>query len=407
MKVVLPLLGVVIMLGASVFAVLYPVEPTMPVYLELAGRLRSGPIFPSFEPLGYAWLISLVPVHDVVASAKLLHLISYWCLGGAVVLFGLASLRRIHTDTGGANLRSSLIVVLCVLLLAHPYVIVNLVRINDNNVAVAAVFGLFALISGGLTGVSSRSRWLQLIGTGSLLGFLLHIRPNAISLLPLLAFDAYRRTRSLPQPARQFAARSSVSLAAVAAVYCLLAVVMAGRPFFWPTNGPYNAFAGNNPASLGVLKTDYNAEASLDQGLRSCGIGASARSVDGRTLVECAARFAVRHPQQLGALVAYKFYNLMFRPNLRLSDSLAQALLQGLLVGLPIFWWTCNLWTLVRTGEVFDCTATLFVLLYALPFALTNSDPRFRLPLDAVYVASFVFYLGRLGQGGPTFGMRA
>ena len=37
----------------------------------------------------------------------------------------------------------------------------------------------------------------------------------------------------------------------------------------------------------------------------------------------------------------------------------------------------------------------LFILLYAAPFALTNADPRFRIPLDVVYAMSaLAFALG-------------
>ena len=39
--------------------------------------------------------------------------------------------------------------------------------------------------------------------------------------------------------------------------------------------------------------------------------------------------------------------------------------------------------------------AIVFIAVYAAPFLLTNSDPRFRIPFDAVYALSAFLYLAQ------------
>ncbi len=56
-----------------------PVEATMPVYRDLARVLRAGPVASSFEPLGYPWLISLIPSASLDAAVKILTISTCGC----------------------------------------------------------------------------------------------------------------------------------------------------------------------------------------------------------------------------------------------------------------------------------------------------------------------------------------
>ncbi|MDP2389254.1 MAG: hypothetical protein Q8N52_02905, partial [Acidobacteriota bacterium] len=99
-------------------------------------------------------------------------------------------------------------------------------------------------------------------------------------------------------------------------------------------------------------------------------------------------RFVVEQPMALARVTGFKLYNFLLRPNLRLSHSPASWLVQFAMVMVPLGWWAVTLMVLTREGRLLDPVTTAFVVAYALPFVLTNSDPRFRLPLDAVYVVS-------------------
>jgi hypothetical protein len=53
-----------------------------------------------------------------------------------------------------------------------------------------------------------------------------------------------------------------------------------------------------------------------------------------------------------------------------------------------LLWCLASAAIFVTLRRVMDPIATAFVAAFVLPFAFTNSDPRFRLPLDAVLAMS-------------------
>jgi hypothetical protein len=359
--------------AAALLAAWRPVELTMPVYLELAAGLRQGPLATSFEPLGYPWLIAMFPGATIEASAKGLHL---FCYAALVSLVAWLTART----TGFRWLP-----VLCaVAILFNPYVLVNLYRLNDNNVNVPMVLGVFALTTS-IPGYADRSRLLAMAASGAALGALVLVRPNATSLVPAVLFAYWWHVR--PRLAG-VVATGAVVVAAAGLVFALLAAVVTGRPDFWPGNGAYNMFAGNNPAALPALVVDYNAEPSLTAGLAWCGVATEARGVAPSVYTRCTWRFILEQPTAFARVTAYKLYNFLLRPNLRLSHTAGARLAQFAMAGVPLAWWAVTLVVLARTGRLMDPVATAFVTAYALPFVLTNSDPRLRLPLDAVYVVS-------------------
>lgn len=173
-------------------------------------------------------------------------------------------------------------------------------------------------------------------------------------------------------------------------VYLAASLVVAGRPLFWPKNGPYNLFAGSNLSARDSLVTEYNAEPSLPQAMSWCGQAEPARTAPPAVLLRCFRRFVLESPLQAVSVTAFKFYNLILRPNLRLADSATEKAVQVGMVMVPLFWWGLNLYALLSTGRPVDPYAMAFILLFALPFIVTNSVPRFRLPLDAIYAASLM-----------------
>lgn len=363
-------------LVASVLLMRRPMEATMPAYGVLAERLSDAPVAESFEPLGYSFLIASMPGDTIDQQAKRLHFVCYlvlaaltgWCLSRTAASHPLAS-----TMAAAA-------------ILFNPYVLINLFRLNDNNVNVPAIAALFMVLRWSM-GIAEAHRPRLLACASALLGVVMSVRPNALTLMGVLGPVGGMREWVAGRRAR--AAASALTVAGIAALaYLACAWTITGRPLFWPSNGPYNLFAGNNPASMSMLVSEYNAETSLPMGLRWCGIDQPLRSVDAATFTSCTIRFWKEHPVQTLSLAAMKFYTMMFRPNLRLADSPFEVALQLATMVLPLAWWAAAAAVALRRREVIDPLALAFVVLYTAPFVLTNSDPRFRLPLDAVYALS-------------------
>lgn len=364
------------MCAAALLAAWRPLELTMPVYLDLAAALRLGPVGQSFEPLGYPWLISAVPLGSLPASVKLLHGLCFVGFGTLVLVVGLRSLQR---AAGGAR---PMIVGLAAAVLLSPYGFANLTRVNDNGVNVALVFLVYLIAR---EGAARQGWWGGAAVGGALLGALACIRPNVLSLAPLIASAG-----GLAGLTRGVVVRAAAATGALVLAYLAASVIVAGRPWFWPQNGPYNLLAGNNPAALASLQLDYNAEPSLPAALKACGRAESPRNAPPAAMLACARRFLGESPLQVALVTVYKFYNLMWRPNLRLADSPGEVAIQLGMVVVPWLWWGVTIASLWSTGRPGDPFTLAFVLLFALPFVLTNSDPRFRLPLDAVYAASLM-----------------
>jgi hypothetical protein len=258
-------------------------------------------------------------------------------------------------------------------------VLVNLFRLNDNNVNVVAMLAIFGLVTFG-TGTTRYSAWSV---AGALLGALAMVRPNVLSVLPAIWIAAY-----VPRTLRFPAKHGLLATASAAVAYVVFSLVITGGPAFRPSNGPYNLFAGNNPAAASAVRQQYNAESSLPAGLAWCAVAEPPRAVAAETYVRCAMRFASSAPLDALETTLFKWYNLMWRPNLRLADSPAEIALQVAQLLPSWLWWGATILVLLRQRRILDPTATGFVMLFAAPFILTNADPRFRLPLDAVFALS-------------------
>ncbi len=220
---------------------------------------------------------------------------------------------------------------------------------------------------------------------GALVAALAFVRPNAVSLLPVVGVAAWLAPRSVP---RRLAVPVTVSAVAALVMYSTLTWVVVGAPLFWPGNGPYNLFAGNNPASHAALVVDYNAEPSLPEGLAWCGVGQPIARVTPAQFLSCTRKFVTGSPVHAMQVTTFKIYNLLWRPNLGLAESRFEAAVQYAMVLPSLLWVLASAAVFARLGRVMDPIATAFVVAFVLPFALTNSDPRFRLPLDAVLVTS-------------------
>ena len=70
---------------------------------------------------------------------------------------------------------------------------------------------------------------------------------------------------------------------------------------------------------------------------------------------------------------------------------------------LPIAWWMSIIWLGFTQRAAVDVPGLLFAILFVVPFALTNSDPRFRLPLEPVYAISLMKMFSTLDRRATAF----
>ena len=368
------LIAVMVVVGSVTAATLSycrPLEDTFPIYRELAQDLRTGSVSSTFTPLGYPWFISLVPADSVDVAAKSLHVAGYVGLAAMIYVWLYRDRYSMFAIAAGSWI------------LFSPYVLVNIYRLNDNNLTVVAMVGLFAIVRA-LARTTSPT-WPLSAVAGLMVAVMTFIRPNAVTLLPVVACAAWLNGRAFP---RRTVLSATVSAAAALLTYTTLSWVVTATPLFWPSNGPYNLFAGNNPASFRAIAVDYNAEPSLPEGVAWCGVAQSVASVRPAEFVSCTRKFALELPLQAMQVTAFKTYNLLWRPNLRLAGSAPEIAVQYAMLLPSVLWFLATAAILFRCRRVMDPVATAVVAAFVVPFMLTNSDPRFRLPLDPVFAMS-------------------
>jgi hypothetical protein len=226
---------------------------------------------------------------------------------------------------------------------------------------------------------------------GLVLGTYSLVRPNAVTLLPALILVGLISNA----PYRSFA----VLIVSALIAFMGLSFAATGKPNFWPENGGYNLFAGNNPFSLAEIRRNHHAEGTLEPALAWCGINAGPYQVKDEEYVTCAFRFAVENPAEALRVTLYKAYTMLFRPNLRLADTRAKAFAQYLILLPTVAWWMLMLGSRSFRASHPGIASIIFLLLYSTPFIITNADPRFRIPLDVVYAMSALSYA--LGDRHP------
>ncbi len=173
--------------------------------------------------------------------------------------------------------------------------------------------------------------------------------------------------------------------------YLYLGTVGHGSPFF-PQNGPYNLFAGNNPYSATAFLANLNGELSIDPAYRAHHpeLSASAPSPDYRDpslnnfYLHNSIEYTLHHPVDEVKLFGIKLFTF-FRPAIRTHRQRFAVGAVKCFLALPVVFF---LILLALPGRVpLDRVDRLLLIVYAaylLPFLLTNSDPRFRIPLDVL-----------------------
>ena len=167
--------------------------------------------------------------------------------------------------------------------------------------------------------------------------------------------------------------------------FASIALLSHGSVFF-PRNGPYNLYAGHNSRTLQTLLVDLNAEPSLVAGFaadRPAGSDPDPyAATNGPWFSSQSLVFARTHPQTELELIPVKLFTL-FRPDTKVHALASPLGLTRALLALPVFLLLAT-WLLPPRLHLSspDHLLLFFECAYVLPFLLTNSDPRFRTPLD-------------------------
>ena len=221
-------------------------------------------------------------------------------------------------------------------------------------------------------------------------------RPNLILLFPILLVLLLLPRTNL-QPA-QAATHTAIFLIITVTGFSLLGIASHGSIYF-PRNGPYNLYAGHNPETRAALLNHLNAEFSLIPDFYASHPGEPVPDFYspeiGATYTRRSIDFAIRHPVEEIKLLLLKLF-IFFHPDTKLHALLSPFGIVKSFLALPVLLFLAALILPGRPPLTFDDKFLFaFEVVYILPFILTNSDPRFRTPLDALLLLHLVSLLYR------------
>jgi hypothetical protein len=356
----------------------------MPGYqVDTVEWATTGHVADTFTPLAYPLFAGpayrFAGDHGVVALQILLH------LALAVVCYLL--LREFHLPPSWSAYGSIPVAL-------FPDLILSVTKLWD--VALGTfLFLLFVLTCLRIAhGVAAPT--LKLTATAALIfATAIFCRPNLILLCPILLILLLRRTNLSTARA---ATHIAIFLVITIAGFSLLGIASHGSIYF-PRNGPYNLYAGHNPETETALLNHLNAEYSLVPDFYASHPGQSAPNFYspelGATYTRRSIDFAIHHPGEEIKLLFLKLF-IFFHPDTKLHALFSPFGLVKSFLALPVFLFLAALLLPGRPRFTFD-DKLLFAFegIYILPFLLTNSDPRFRTPLDALLFLGMVSLIYR------------
>ena len=381
---------------ALALALRQPISDPMPGYLDdLREWAATGHIADTFTPLAYP--LFAAPAYRIAGLRGVALLQAALLL--ALFAISIKTLRELQLPARWAALGALLI-------LFHPDLFLSVAKIWD----VALSTTLLLLIV--LLALARRGPAIAL-ALGVAFGCGLFCRPNYIFLAAPILYALLTAPAPRPAAPRALAAFTAI-LATAALVFALLGAAAHGRPFL-PRNGPYNLYAGNNPYTAATLWTSLNAETSIYPAFDQAypGLAPTADYTPAYTAffyspaleplyTRESLLFALRHPVQEARLIALKAFTL-FRPDTKVHPLGSAAGLLKFLLALPAPFLLTLL--LLPGRPALGRPDRLLFWVYAayiLPFLLTNSDPRFRTPLDALLLLHIVRLLFlRFGNRPP------
>jgi hypothetical protein len=388
---------VLAILCALVIGLRVPVQFPMPGYFEdIRAWAFIGRIDDTFTPLAYP--LFAAPVYKLAGAAGIVAL--QGVLYVALVYVAIRLLERLQ-------LPNVWVAAGALLILFHPELVTSISKVWDVDLSVFLLL-LFVLLC---LQLQARGPGIGItLAAGAVLGAAVFCRPNYALLLAVLlyAFGGTQASSGRRRPLMSVATAGITS----AVVFALLGVASHGAPFV-PRNGPYNLFAGNNPYTRRALLDRLNAEPSISEAFAAAyppplpDLSApdafypeSYQAFYTRQSIH----FVRQHPVEELELVGVKLFTL-FRPDTKVHPLRSAQGMAKLFLALPA---VVFLLLLLLPGRALVGREDWLLLIvygaYIVPFLVTNSDPRFRIPLDALLLLHCVrlAYLRWKGAGECT-----
>ncbi len=342
----------------------------------------GGRISSTFTPCGYPALLGLGVRMGGIPGVVAIQFVIYIGIIAAVYWI----LRLLKVD------RTPALVGAC-LLGFHPELVINIKKVWDTNITTVFLMLICAVLlyvfERGLTPARA-------LLAGVLWGLSINVRPNFPALILPIAFAFWfapirgNRTKTL-------LTCGSLTLGAAALAVFAVSVLVHGA-FYVPQNGPYNLYAGDNAFTERALLDNLNAEQSIYPSLLAEGFSPDVNvyNPDLRPYYRKHALLYVRrNPVQALKLILLKLATLL-RPDTKIYPlaSLRGAVKALLALAVPL--WLIALVALRNYAwGLEDWLFVVFVVAYVAPFLLTNSDPRFRVPLDVLILTHTIYRVAK------------
>ena len=377
-----------------------PIVDTQPVYYELAKSLLNknyiideaydGEHIKNFYSFGYPAFISGYIFGDIDMTLRVIQFFSLMSVY-VITLYNHSKTKNFELFIGNhfSDRNFWWIFFWVFFLLFHPYFILNITRVTDTTLALFCITILFSLIV-------NRFNYnkIYIFIAGFVLGLFIGIRPNSILLLLLFVYFLYKNYICKSQ--------YLIFLLTTFFTYILFSHLITGELFFWPSQGGYTLFAGNNPFSYSATKVFYNSERSIGQAIEWCGIiGRDYYSISLTDYLNCTQKFFLNDFFGFCKNFIFKIYNLFFRPNLN-PESLISA--QGINLGIveiffkiliviPAYiWWILFIFNRNFRNSFSVWYGALFIFTYCFLSIISLTDPRHSLPIDIIYIISSLNY---------------
>lgn len=340
---------------------------------------RTGSISSHFMPVGYSGFLGTCMKMGGEESIPACQAFVY-----AGVLFAAFAFLWLRGIRAMALALGTLAVAL------HPMLLLNIWRIHDGNLTVLVLFGFLA---SSLLSFRSKSIWSTLL-LGISTGLMLTVRMNTVILiLPALAL-LYAKEETLGR----YAKKGGLFLVGAALMFMAVNMATKQTPLFFPGHGFYNLFSGTNEYSAKYLLKDFSGENSHKEALEAKGFSSIQSFEDlanfpSETYRELSLNFIKEHPVEYLKLTGIKAVTF-FRPGYHVPENFHWMSAEGLkrvskiVLAAPFFIWVFFVWKTRRAFfEKENFFIFLVIILYLAPFLIANADPRYRFPLDILFIA--------------------
>jgi hypothetical protein len=381
-KLLAPLLFILALVVAGTMVVVPFSAPMADFWDDAQQFAATGHISSAFTPCGYPALLGLGLRLGGAAGVITVQLLLYGSIVAAVYLI----LRLLAVSETAAMLGAGLISF-------HADLLTNIKKVWDTNITTALLLlicaALLAVMRRGLTPVRA-----MLVGI--LWGLSISVRPNFPALMLPIAFAfwfapiAGNRIRTLLISAPLTLAGAVLAVAAVGS--------SVHGHFYAPQNGPYNLYAGDNAFTQAALLSRLNAEPSIYPSLLAEGFSSDVDVYNPALqpyYFQHALLYIQQHPLTALKLVLLKLGTLL-RPDTKIHPLASPAGMVKAFLALAVPFWLITLVVLRRYHwGLEDWLFIMFVIAYVGPFIITNSDPRFRIPLDILVLTHAIYRIVR------------